>query len=534
MTYPVLPLVSYYGDAIEFDSRPNLVEQGRGGVKDRSYRHWKNRTKRSFTINATIQNRDELKDFLENNRGTPFRFSFDGTGESVGLFVCKSWNWNWLVYVAGSGGVWKLTMKLEEVFRPNFPPTQVGTGNLILSLQLSGLGNVDVNIGTTGLGELQTQPFVLSSSGIVFGDRIGSGNLLIPTITLSGSGVINKLLLGSGNLGLGAIALNSVGGYSNVAEGVLNTHAIELFGEGFSGIPYRSEGSNLETQAIDVSGSGSIFMEGQGAIVLPTADVVGDGRLIATGSGVMVTNNPVVAGSGTATGSAPTLDTTGLQAWYSFNDDIISDVSGNDRGWTIVDGSDIALTANGKVGNGVEKTSTSTSSYLQQDSARTEAFFNTQWYVSFWMKRSENTAASFDRVPIDAGQDSASGRWGIYWFSGGTFRYQIRKASGASNITTPITTNDELMLVELYYNASTEEFGIAFDNGTFTTATFAGAFNAVTTDFQLFRRVAGFGRQYQGVLDELTIWSTMPASFAPTDPRREYLWNGGAGNTYPT
>ena len=168
MSYPVLPLVSYYGDTIEFDSRPNLVEQLKGGVKDRSYRHWKNRTKRSFMINATVQNRDELQEFLEANRGIPFRFSFDGTGENIGLFVCKSWSFSWLVYVGGAGGVWKLSLKLEQVFRPNFPPKQIGEGVLTLPIQIAGVGNVEDNL-----------------------DGAGSGIINIPTISVVGAGGIS-------------------------------------------------------------------------------------------------------------------------------------------------------------------------------------------------------------------------------------------------------------------------------------------------------------------------------------------------------
>ena len=224
----------------------------------------------------------------------------------------------------------------------------------------------------------------------------------------------------------------------------------------------------------------------------------------------------------------PGLDLTGLQAWYSFNDDIISDVSGNGKDWTIVGGGDLQ-NAPGKVGNGVEKTSTSTSSYLEQPSARSNEFFGTQWYVSFWIKRS----GSGNRVPMDVGNDSADGIWRIFWFTGGAFEYRLRTSDGNPAITTAIASNDEMMLVELYYNASNQEFGIAFDGGTFTTETTTGTIATTTRPFRLFRR--GFSSNvYVGVIDELTIWDTMPASFAPTDPRREYLWNDGAGNTYPT
>ena len=152
MTYPTIPLVAFYNDSVDFDTRANLVEQGRGGVKDRSRRHFLNATRRSFNVNATLKNRDELQQFLEENRGKPFRFSFDGTGDNISLFVCKSWNWSWLVYVGGAGGVWKLSLKLEQVFRPNFPPKLIGTGALTLPIQVVGVGNVEDNIDGAGSG----------------------------------------------------------------------------------------------------------------------------------------------------------------------------------------------------------------------------------------------------------------------------------------------------------------------------------------------------------------------------------------------
>lgn len=125
--YPEIDLVSFFNDSLDYDCRSGRVEQGRGGVIDRKRIHFINATKRTYTINATLKDRDDLQTFLEANRGTPFVFRFDGRTKP-GLFVAKGWTWNWVVYVAGSG-VWKLSLKLEEVFRPGWVPSAlISTG----------------------------------------------------------------------------------------------------------------------------------------------------------------------------------------------------------------------------------------------------------------------------------------------------------------------------------------------------------------------------------------------------------------------
>ena len=74
MTYPTIPLVQFYSNPVDYDSRSKRVELGKGGVIDRSRTHFLNPVKRSYKISAIIKDRDTLQTFLETNRGLPFEF----------------------------------------------------------------------------------------------------------------------------------------------------------------------------------------------------------------------------------------------------------------------------------------------------------------------------------------------------------------------------------------------------------------------------------------------------------------------------
>jgi len=156
--YPEIDLVSFFNDSLEYDCRSGRVEQNRGGVIDRKRVHFINATKRTYTINATLKDRDTLQGFLETNRGTPFVFRFDGSTKP-GLFITKEWSWNWLVYVAGGNGVWKLSLKLEEVFRPGWVPSALITTG---------------SAGARGF-EISLTSFAIPSLSISTGNAVGLG-----------------------------------------------------------------------------------------------------------------------------------------------------------------------------------------------------------------------------------------------------------------------------------------------------------------------------------------------------------------------
>ena len=176
--YPEINLVSFFNDSLDYDCRSGRVEQGRGGVIDRKRIHFINATKRTYTINATLKDRDDLQTFLEANRGTPFVFRFDGRTKP-GLFVAKGWTWNWVVYVAGSG-VWKLSLKLEEVFRPGWVPSVListgfaGARGFGISLISSAIPSLTIPTGNSrGTGFDPT--LFINSSILPLGTGVGAG-----------------------------------------------------------------------------------------------------------------------------------------------------------------------------------------------------------------------------------------------------------------------------------------------------------------------------------------------------------------------
>lgn len=162
VNYPEIDLVSFFGDSVEWDSRASRVEQGKNGVIDRKRVHFINATKRIYTINATLRDRDTLQSFLEQNRGTPFVFRYDGLN-NPGLFIVRNFTWDWLVYFNNSG-VWKLSLSLEEVFRPGWIPSiRIRSGASYVS-------GIDP--------KLRSNAFVLVNTA--FGIGIGSDITLLP------------------------------------------------------------------------------------------------------------------------------------------------------------------------------------------------------------------------------------------------------------------------------------------------------------------------------------------------------------------
>ena len=187
INYPEINLVAFFNDSVEVDCRASRVEQGKNGVIDRKRVHFINATKRTYSINATLRDRDTLQSFLEQNRGTPFVFRYDGVN-NPGLFTVKNFTWDWLVY-ANNSGVWKLSLSLEEVFRPGWIPSiriRSGAANVSgtdpkLSVQdIEGLLILPIGF-TTSIGENIT---IIS----------GSVTLLIPDGRAEGEGTDPTLL----------------------------------------------------------------------------------------------------------------------------------------------------------------------------------------------------------------------------------------------------------------------------------------------------------------------------------------------------
>jgi hypothetical protein len=183
--YQRIDLVAFFNDAIEFDVRSTKVELGQGGVINRARRHFKNATKRSFNVNATLRDRDTLQQFLETNRGRPFEYVFDGQSGS-GLFITKNWTWTWIVFAEGAG-VWRLTMKLEEVFRAGWPFIKLGPGFS------SGVG-FDVEL--VEFGDLTIEIPIGLATGVGFDIEVDDTNINIPLGLTSGVGFDIELIPG--------------------------------------------------------------------------------------------------------------------------------------------------------------------------------------------------------------------------------------------------------------------------------------------------------------------------------------------------
>jgi hypothetical protein len=186
-SYPEIDLVSYFNDSVEYDCRAGRVEQGRGGVIDRKRVHFINATKRTYTINATLRDRNSLQSFLEQNRGTPFVFRFDGN-TNPGLFVAKTWNWNPLVYSQGNG-VWKLSLSLEEVFRPGWVPSGV------ITTGIAGGRGFGISLSTPSIPTLVIPTG--NARGVGFSITLSINAITLPLGLAEGSGFTPQFIPGA-------------------------------------------------------------------------------------------------------------------------------------------------------------------------------------------------------------------------------------------------------------------------------------------------------------------------------------------------
>lgn len=252
MSYPVIPITQFYNNAVTYDPRVAKVELGKGGVLDRSRIHFFNNTRKSYSINATLKDKDTLQNFLELNRGKPFEFRYDGAN-SAGLYICKTWSWDWVVYVEGVGGVWNFSATFEQVFRPGWTSQNEGLGTLFLSNPtLSGIGDIISNL-------------------------IGSGNLIVSGITATGLGEITQSTTGSGNLFTSTIEVSGVGDIINIGQGTLIAHNLLISGDG-TFIPIGS--GDLEVAAIQIAGVGTTLISGTGGLTITNISLNGSGDII--------------------------------------------------------------------------------------------------------------------------------------------------------------------------------------------------------------------------------------------------------------
>ncbi|MEM9149877.1 MAG: hypothetical protein AAGB19_05425, partial [Cyanobacteria bacterium P01_F01_bin.3] len=167
---------------------------------------------------------------------------------------------------------------------------------------------------------------------------------------------------------------------------------------------------------------------------------------------------------------------------------------------------------------------TGSQSYSTSDAAL--AFASNSFYIAFW----------FERSGVTYGEIAAKGNWfssNPRFFSINYFNTLMRLTIGSTTIA--VATDAGFNLYEAYYNYTTNQMGIAVNNGDFVTGTPTQAPSPIDysgTAFVVGARQDGGSTREQflnGSLDQLRIHSQPPADLAPTGEQRVLIWNDGNG-----
>ena len=280
--------------------------------------------------------------------------------------------------------------------------------------------------------------------------------------------------------------------------------------------------------------------QGSGELTLPSAEVEGAGSIVKVGSGAIALPTVGVIGTGSAMGDGD-LDITGLQGWYRFDEtsstSVAVDAHTTNRTLS-VNGNPFVDT--GKVGGSRRLGGITTgdlNNFFRDEPAF--VFTNQSHYVSFWLSFSSlSSNRNLLGVYNLSSAQREKRRWGVRLLDDDTLQYLIKPNSGDVNdlygaVVAP--TLNEWNFIECFYDQPNQTIGIALNKGSFvTTSTPLGMSTTASSGeqarFYVFRfNTINSNGFRNGNIDELTIWSTLP-----TDSRRDYLWNDGAGNTYPT
>ena len=116
MAYPVIPLVGFWNNQIQYTPKFTLIQTTEGGVTSRTRSQLINSVRRSWSISAVITNQAELDTFLRNRNGLPFQYNTDGS-TSDGNYTCVEWTFGWKLYVPPNG-VWDFQATFIEDFNP--------------------------------------------------------------------------------------------------------------------------------------------------------------------------------------------------------------------------------------------------------------------------------------------------------------------------------------------------------------------------------------------------------------------------------
>ena len=114
MAYPVIPLVGFWNNQIQYTPKFTLNQTTEGGVITRSRSQLINAVRRSWSVSATITNQPDLDGFLRNTNGFPFQYQLDGM-TTDGIYTCVEWTFTWLLYLPPSGA-WTFQATFTEDF----------------------------------------------------------------------------------------------------------------------------------------------------------------------------------------------------------------------------------------------------------------------------------------------------------------------------------------------------------------------------------------------------------------------------------
>ena len=111
MTYPAILLEGYWNNQITYTPQFTRIEMKEGGVIHRSRSQIINTTRKSWSFQGVLKDRDTVDEFLRNRNGLPLQYQ-------GATYTCLEWTWTWLVFVSGVGGAWELSGTFIEDFNP--------------------------------------------------------------------------------------------------------------------------------------------------------------------------------------------------------------------------------------------------------------------------------------------------------------------------------------------------------------------------------------------------------------------------------
>ena len=221
----------------------------------------------------------------------------------------------------------------------------------------------------------------------------------------------------------------------------------------------------------------------------------------------------------------PGIDLTGLLAWYKMDEASGNAIDAHSTGRDLTQFGTVGSAA-GKVGNARSNSGDSSNYFRNQESI----FRGNGGYLyhTFWAYFNADGVNYISNVWST--NNSNDSRWLVSRTGSNQGMRLIVRADGqALQTTTSPVANLTWIFVEFYLDDINKEFGLAINRGGFETTSYSTLATSGTLDLITFRLLLISSGALNGRVDEMTFWDT-----PLTEARRDYLWNGGNGNTYPT